>query len=764
MMGDAAMSRRHSLSWAGVRLARAAIITILAVSSLAVAPAYSLAATGPTFVISGAGFGHGVGLSQYGAKGYAETGKTGEWIVAHYYPGTSLKRISGKIIRVNLDPSAVYDKSSTKYNNGYSATGWKIRGGWAGAGISVNGRAALPDSGAPYSFEPSSTKVVVKDKNGKPVAGSPFAASREVAVAMTGTKVPALLQVMGRSGPLKNGSSASAVDVRYRGTLVIRSDGTKLKLLNQLPIEQYLYGVVPRESPASWPREALKAQAMAARSYAYAGRSELYCDTRSQVYNGYSHQTRVTTASKMHEDSRSNAAVDLTRDKYLVYGGKVISAVFTGSSGGYTAPSSYAWGGVAPPYLKGVPDPYGTGRYDPWDPSVKVTGIQVAKALAHVSGAPAGAGTTWWVDGITVDHIWPSGWSSSIALRWTDGHTSSVSSGISGSTVRGALGLPSSKFFVNAQGDRIAGSDRSVESVAASKRVYPSGTTKAIVVASGDDARFAEAACAVALSGVGHGPMLLVNRDSVPAGVAAEIKRLHPAKLYIVGGPKSVSSATAAALHKLGPAVERLSGGDQYATAAAVARRAKPLGANSTKAVVTSGHSASDVAIAAALAGGSKRLLVLTAPSKLSRSASDVLKGLRVTQTILVGGSQSLSGSTVASVLSITKEKKPYRRIGATGSRFDAAVAAANVANSPLGFSRSTVYVASVSSVSDMLIASALSAETRNPFVLTGAYTPEAVTRSYLLGIHAQVTRLTVVGRPTALGLAPGMQLMSDAH
>ncbi len=735
---------------------RAAVAAILATSSLALAPAASFALTSPTFVISGAGFGHGVGLSQYGAKGYAENGKTGEWMVAHYYSGTVLKHVTGKSVKVNLDPSAHYGTGTT---HGYSATRWKIRGGWVGAGVSLNGRASLPDTRAPYSFEPSSTKVVVKDKDGRAVAGSPFAGS--VVVTMTGSSKPALLQVVGRSGPFKNGSSGSAVDVRYRGKLVIRSDGSKLKLLNQLPVEGYLYGVVPRESPASWPKEALRAQALAARSYACAGTNELYCDTRSQMYNGYSHQTRTTTGSKMHEDSRSNAAVDRTRDTYITYGGKIISAVFSASSGGYTAASSYAWGGTTPPYLRAVSDPFTNGPYDPWATTVTRTGLQVAQAFAHVAGAPAGAGTTRWVTGMTVNHTWPSGWVTSVTLRWSNG---AISSGITATAVRHTYGLPSNKFFVNATGDRITGSDRYVRAVAASKRAYPTATAKAIIVANGDDARFADSACAISLAGVAHGPVLLVKSGSVPSAVATEIKRLHPAKLYVVGGTAAITSATVAKLHALGPAVERLAGVDRYATSAAVARKARSLGAVSTRAVIASGVSVTDSAIAAALAGGSKWLLVLTSPTKLASSASGVLRGYKVARTIVVGGPNTLSSTTVASVLAITKEKQPFRRVGMTGTRYDSAVTAAQVASSTLGFSPTTVYVAPAASTSDMLIASALSAATKHPFVLTDTYTPVAATRSYLLGIHSRIGRLSLVGRTNAIGLATGMQLMSDAH
>ena len=102
----------------------------------------------------------------------------------------------------------------------------------------------------------------------------------------------------------------------------------KLRAINVVGLEQYLYGVVPSEMPSDWSAEALKAQAVAARSYAMATRQvgapyDVFDDTRSQMYLGLS-----------HEDPATNAAVDATKGQVLYYGGKVATTYFSSTSGG----------------------------------------------------------------------------------------------------------------------------------------------------------------------------------------------------------------------------------------------------------------------------------------------------------------------------------------------------------------------------------------------------------------------------------------------
>ncbi|MDQ3778841.1 MAG: SpoIID/LytB domain-containing protein, partial [Actinomycetota bacterium] len=153
---------------------------------------------------------------------------------------------------------------------------------------------------------------------------------------------------------------------RYRGTIQVDRVGRRLRAINVVGLEQYLYGVVPAEVPDHWPAEVLKAQAVAARSYALATRSttgafDLFPDVRSQVYLGID-----------EEEESTNEAVDATAGQILVHGGRVVTTYFHSTSGGRTASVVDVWPGSRPvPYLVSVDDPYDSiSPHHTWGPVV----------------------------------------------------------------------------------------------------------------------------------------------------------------------------------------------------------------------------------------------------------------------------------------------------------------------------------------------------------------------------------------------------------
>ena len=280
------------------------------------------AGSGALLVFSGHGWGHGVGMSQYGAYGYAQHGSTYDQILAHYYPGTTLGAATAKSIRVLL---ADKKKKLT---------------------ISAD---------APFSVrDGSGAKHTVP-------AGSLVLKSGDL-------QWPAPLTVSPPRG------SYLTLGKEYRGTFLVDLVDGKLRAIDIVGLEQYLWGVVPAEMPSSWAPEALKAQAVAARSYALATRAvgapfDVYSDTRSQMYLGV-----------VQESPSASAAVNATKGKVLLYGGTVATTFFYSTSGGQTE-SSADWTGTAVPYLVSVPDPYDIlSPYHDWGP-VPVTATVLLKSL-----------------------------------------------------------------------------------------------------------------------------------------------------------------------------------------------------------------------------------------------------------------------------------------------------------------------------------------------------------------------------------------------
>lgn len=150
-------------------------------------------------------------------------------------------------------------------------------------------------------------------------------------------------------GTLDNGIS-------YRGSFILQPKNNLVEIINYLDIEDYLKGVVPREMPASWHMEALKAQAIVARSYAM-NTSVLSNTTSSQVYGGYS-----------SEHERTNAAIQQTEGLVVKYNGKIVQTFFHSTSGGRTANVWDVWNSNQStyPYLASVADIYEVSPYSTW--------------------------------------------------------------------------------------------------------------------------------------------------------------------------------------------------------------------------------------------------------------------------------------------------------------------------------------------------------------------------------------------------------------
>jgi stage II sporulation protein D len=274
--------------------------TLTALCALALLSAGAAGAR-TTFVVEGRGWGHGVGMSQYGALGFALHGWRYERILAYYYRGTELGSRPNRLVRVLV------------------AEGKKR--------LRVGAR-------APF----------------RRVAGRDRSTLRRGDRRLT---VPAVQRV-GGSVRYEPGAAPLRVDgTPYRGAIVVYTVGKRLYAVNHVSLDHYLRGVVSWEVPYYWPPEALRAQAVVARSYTLATvhprqQFDLFADTRDQVYGGIRAEKRST-----------NAAVTATAGRVVTWHGRVATTYYHSTSGGRTAASQDAFRTVGPvPYLRSVPDPY----------------------------------------------------------------------------------------------------------------------------------------------------------------------------------------------------------------------------------------------------------------------------------------------------------------------------------------------------------------------------------------------------------------------
>jgi stage II sporulation protein D len=292
----------------------------------------AVASGGTVFLLDGRGWGHGVGMSQWGAEGYARHGFDYKQILAHYYPETHVGIAQPREVRVLV----VESKPSVRIG---STAPFMV--------VDARGRKLhLP------------ARAVVIDKR-------------------------FMLQHLRLAQPLRFVAGAQPLEVdlmAYRGDVVVKAKPDGLMAVNVLPLDRYLRGVVPWEAPKGWHEQTYEAQAVAARSYTLAtlkpGQDfDLYPDARSQMYGG-------VAAERME----TNLAIGATAGQVLVWRDRIVPGYYFSSSGGRTSSVHDAWPRAHQvPYLVSVADPYDyISPHHVW-PTQVVSAAKVASAFG-VSG------------------------------------------------------------------------------------------------------------------------------------------------------------------------------------------------------------------------------------------------------------------------------------------------------------------------------------------------------------------------------------------
>jgi stage II sporulation protein D len=370
---------------------RRLLVHLMLLSALAAVVATPATAK-TAFFIRGGGWGHGIGMSQWGAYGYAVQGGTYREILRFYYPGTKRGSVGNPIVHVTL----------------------------------ASGRTSLTIGSGAYFY--------AADSNGKHKIGA--------GVKTLGTG----LKITTRSGrritltsPVTFSGSTEFIALngtRYRRTVVVSKSGGLLTAVNHVRLEGYLRGVVPNEAIPTWPAPALKAQAVAARSYALAV-GGLTTTTSSQVYRGVDSERPAT-----------DAAVAATAGEVRKYSGSVAATFFFSTSGGRTSTKDDAWHSGNLPYLKSVDD----SKYDKFSPRYRWASASVDSHCHH-----ARYRGTEIADRVSV----PSGFYDVVVTRNGSGRAADVNligtsstSSASGDDFASAFHLCSTRFWVGVLGLR----------------------------------------------------------------------------------------------------------------------------------------------------------------------------------------------------------------------------------------------------------------------------------------------------------------------
>jgi stage II sporulation protein D len=375
---------------------------------------------GPSrFKMFGAGFGHGLGLSQWGAYGLARQGWGPSKILKHFYSGTRVARETNP--PGNLRIGLVQGKDSIRLEAQVGST--EIRLGDPQTGSTV---ATIP-AGETWHVRAASNEYLIVDQSGGTVDR------------VGGPNEPIYLVYESAQSRVRIPEAGHAYN---RGSIEFAlyscAGGCAMRLVLTIDSQGYLYGL--GEVPSSWPMSALKTQAIAARTYAFtkAAASQhravcdcaLYASSYDQVYAGWDKEGGI-------DGDRWVAAVNQTGDQVVLNGGQTIQAFYMSSSGGYTENNENVWGGTPIDYLRGVCDP---GDYTSENPNaVWEQTFTPAEVTGHL-GLRIGA-----VTGFTNVERGVSGRIMSVTVKGANGQAA-----ISGEKLRLSLGLPDDRLWINA--------------------------------------------------------------------------------------------------------------------------------------------------------------------------------------------------------------------------------------------------------------------------------------------------------------------------
>jgi stage II sporulation protein D len=385
-----------------------------------------------TFNFQGTGYGHGVGLSQIGARGKAQNGESAESILSYYFNGTQVMPLT--------------DNQNIRVNIGHLLTQASIKSGSLGSTLNLymgdigEDLAAIPaaslnsKSGILFVQQgPAISAFIVTGKNSQLVGTNTTWSTR-----WSGTRY-----LGGEPSTVSVKINSKSVKYRY-GQIQIKSVkapvvGHKMEITNTVRIhDEYLFGI--SEVPSSWPMQALVAQVIASRTYALSklGTPKIACDCN--LYNNISDQSFVGFSKeiepmygKLWKSAVLASAPSESTGLSVTFNGLPISVFFTSSSGGQTETSINAWGkdrsftlSVADPFSQ---DPILNPRYFTWTKSLDQLTLSKAFMLVDVVS-------------LNIDSRNSTGTVATITATSSDGRTSTLR----GETFRSRTQLPSAWF------------------------------------------------------------------------------------------------------------------------------------------------------------------------------------------------------------------------------------------------------------------------------------------------------------------------------
>ena len=615
------------------------------------------------FTFSGSGFGHGVGMSQWGAYGMAKESYTATAILQHYFTGSVVAPIRDDFdINVSLDSRVssesfrlekITDPTSTLEMTAADGTVTLLTIGDVVKTTYANGSIAVDVSSAANVPSFKTTALTFK-----------WAGNRESGTATGG---PAVLRVAGPGVSIANGSRyrygyVSVTPAKLSGGLSLGLQVNNILRLH----DEYLYGIA--EVGSSWPAATLQAQVITARSYAFrkykagirsACACNLYDDPRDQNFTGWAklaERSGSTDYGAKWKTAVDGTAVTATTGQSLTVAGNVVSAYYSAASGGMTQNNEDVWGGSPLSYTRSVDDPwsltYASSSVSRWTPR-SFSQATIAKAF----GAPD-------VAYLDLSDRYASGAVNTIAamsssgVRYTLGaetFKSRLNSGLVDASVL-AQGIPSVWMWrVDTEVPTSSPAAAAIQVAAGTTSIaakLPAATaTTAVIVQTPSDSSTATLALASAFAGA-QGYALLVNSaaNGLDAVIKADLARRKAVKVVFVG---SVPTAAKNAVLALKIAASTFDAPTPAALSALLASSAaRPAG---TPVVVAASGDPAAAALAVSLAARGRLALLFIDGGVMSSEVSAFIMQSQPTSTTVVGAADVVPDAAVAGIGTVSR-------------------------------------------------------------------------------------------------------------
>jgi SpoIID/LytB domain protein len=628
-------------------------------------------ASNDELIIEGSGWGHGIGMSQYGAYGRALAGHSAADIIEAYYTGATVGALGGGGVP---NVSSIFTNVGSDVTSVVVRISYQVAGDDSGTEMSRSDGQGGVESASIIPPVDGVVSAVIVDSNPNGDGGCSVtgvvtwaAGSCDISFSMGGLAAPdnlmtldpcrgtdctfgygAAIHLVDNSSLLATGGKRVSVDTSCNNP---PCDG--FDLVVESTLDEYTYGI--DEMPFSWGIDgaaALEAQAIAARSYAAAFAEsknheakgcycDVYNDTRDQNYDGWiSGQTGYVFWE---------AAVTVTANRIVTHpGDSIIAAYYSSANGGRSMNNEDYWSSSAIAWLRSVEDPFtldpATGNPNISWQYTKSTGVfesrlgfdevyEVRITQTYDSGSPSRVAVTGRKSGatVTIDTYAGSPIDGVLLKNWF-GLKSAYVTGFSGD-------LPEPPPVTDI--DRWWGANRYNTAVEISKANFPSGADS-VVIATG--LNYPDALAAASFAAQIDAPVLLVAGGTVPGATIGEVQRLNPTKIYILGGTVAVPQSAENVLDDIAP-VTRLAGSNRYGTAIQISK-ATHAGPVDTV-YLAPGTSFVEALVAGPVAASSGNAILLVPPTSLPGSIVSEIQRLSPSKIVVVGGGKVISQSVV---------------------------------------------------------------------------------------------------------------------